>query len=136
MKIEGKISILIGRDETTIEIHDDQANVKFVSVKLTPEQLCAALSRQVRIECELELRGLDKVGKIHENKSFVFEIPGALCSSKHSEELQKIAQSQLEEGWVAEKYFDSQDSFFKREDKQYAKVTIRRWNERETIETE
>ena len=128
MKLEGKISILINRDETTIEIEDESANVKFVKVKLTPEQLSAALSRQISIECELEVKGLEKIGKVHENKTFEFEIPETIPTRGNQLELQKIAQSQLSDGWIADAYFGSQNSFFKKDGKQYARVTIRRWS--------
>ena len=128
MKLEGKISILINRDETTIEIEDESANVKFVKVKLTPEQLSAVLSRQISIECELEVKGLEKIGKVHENKTFEFEIPETIPTRGNQLELQKIAQSQLSDGWIADAYFGSQNSFFKKDGKQYARVTIRRWS--------
>ena len=128
MKLEGRISILINRDETTIEIEDESANVKFVKVKLTPEQLSAALSRQISIECELEVKGLEKIGKVHENKTFEFEIPETIPTRGNQLELQKIAQSQLSDGWIADAYFGSQNSFFKKDGKQYARVTIRRWS--------
>jgi phosphoribosylformylglycinamidine (FGAM) synthase PurS component len=127
MKLEGKISILINSEYTTIEIADSKANTRFVSVKLTPEQLSAALSRQMSTECELTVLGLDKVGKIHENKSFEFEIPEEMTNRKNRDDLHKLAQSLLSDGWIAENYFASQDSFFRRGDKQYARCTIRRY---------
>lgn len=127
MKLEGKISILINADFTTIEIEDENANARFVTVKLTPEQLSMALSRQMSIDCELEVKGLEKVGKKHENSTFEFEITEDKARSDYNEELQQIAQFQLKDGWVAENYFGSSNSFFKKDGKQYARVTIRRW---------
>lgn len=127
MKLEGRISILISREQTTIDIQDENANVKFLKITLTPEQLSAALSRQMAVECEMEVRGIQKIGKTHENKSFEFEIPNGLAGSKSEDELHKLAQSLLSDGWVADKYFSSQNSFFKKDGIQYARCTIRRW---------
>lgn len=127
MKIQGKISILINRDETIIEIVDDNANTTFCVVKLTPAQLSMALSRQSLIDCEVEVHGLDRIGKTHENKMYEFEIPESLSSSKHEIELQEIAQSQLHDGWKADRYFSSQNTFFKKDGKHFARVTIRRY---------
>lgn len=127
MKIEGGFSMLINREETTIEIRDKNASITFIRVKLTPEQLSAVLSRQMSVECEVDVYALDKIGKVHENKTMEFEIPESLASSKHANDLQKLAQSELSDGWIAESYFGSQGSFFKKEGKQYARVTIRRW---------
>jgi len=128
MKLKGKISILINREHTTIEIEDENANARFLTIKLTPEQLSEALSRTMCVNCEIEVRGLEKVGKTHENKSFEFEIPKELASSKHSDNLQEISQSLLTDGWISEGYFSSQNSFFIRDDKQMARCTIRRWS--------
>jgi hypothetical protein len=127
MKLEGRISVLINRDGTTIEVEDENANARFLKITLTPEQLSAALSRQMAVECEIEVRGLEKIGKKHENKRFEFEIPSDLASSRNDLELQKLAQSLLSDGWIAEKYFSSQNSFFKKDGVQYAICTIRRW---------
>jgi hypothetical protein len=127
MKLEGKISVLINRDGTTIEVEDENANAKFLKITLTPEQLSAALSRQMAVDCEIEVIGIEKIGKKHENKSFEFQIPNELASTRNETELQKLAQSLLSDGWVAERYFSSQTSFFKKDGIQYARCTIRRW---------
>jgi uncharacterized protein YggL (DUF469 family) len=127
MKLEGRISILINREGTTIEIEDENANARFLKVSLTPEQLSMALSRQMSVECEIEVNALHKIGKRHENKSFEFEIPKDLASSRDAQKLQQIAQSLLSDGWMADNYFSSQNSFFKKGETQYARCTIRRW---------
>lgn len=126
-KLNGKISLFIGRDETTIEIEDAQANTTFLKVRLTPEQLSMALSRQAYVDCELEVAGLDRVGKKHEHTTFEFEIPKELATSTKEKELQELAQSQLTDGWIAEGYFSSQSTFFKKGDVQFARCTIRRY---------
>ena len=127
MKLKGKISIFVNEDYTTIEIEDDVANMTFAKIKLTPQQLSAALSRRACVDCEIDTKGLDKVGKQHENKHFEFEIPDYLNRSIYADELQKIAQSKLSDGWIAESYFGSQGSFFVKDGKQYARCVIRRW---------
>lgn len=127
MKIEGRISIFINREYTTFEIEDENASVTFVKIRLTPEQLSAALSRQAMVECELEVHGIEKVGKRMEHESFVFEIPKELASSNNEDKLHEIAQGLLSDGWISDRYFRSQNTFFTKDDKQYARVTIRRW---------
>ena len=128
MKLKGKISILINREYTTIEIEDDNANARFLTIKLTPEQLSEALSRTMCVDCEIEVKGLEKVGKTHENKSFEFEIPKELASSRNENQLQTIVQSLLTDGWISDGYFSSQNSFFVRDGQQMARCTIRRWS--------
>lgn len=127
MEINGDISILINYDHTEIIIRDRKASIEFVTIKLTPEQLSQALSRLVHVECDVEVKELDKVGKKHENKLFVFEITDDEYYRKNNKELGKKAQSQLSDGWIPDYYFNSQNSFFKKDGKHYARCTIRRW---------
>lgn len=134
MKVENaQISILIGQDSTTIEVRDANACVTFLRVKLSPEQLSMALSRLANTPCEAEVFWLDKIGKIQENKTFAFEIPSDLRRSSKSDELHRLATEALAQdeemkGWVADKYFSSQNSFYQDSSgKTFARATIRRW---------
>lgn len=130
MKIEGRISILIGADSTSIEIEDNNANTQFVKLRMTASEFQRALSRECMIKCELYIKGLDKIGKKHENKQFSFPISDELRSSANSEKLRVIAQDLLDEqneGWIADSYFGSQGSFSGYGDKCMAHATVRRW---------
>ena len=121
-----RISILIGQESTTIEIQDGSSYQTFVRVKLTPEQLSAALSRLSMTPCECEVVGIERVGKNHEHQNFEFEMPKSEWITRD-----KIARETAErlcpEGWESDGYFGSQGSFFKKDDKNMARVTIRRW---------
>ena len=127
MQVEGRITFLIDRDVTRIEIEDFNANAAFCRIKLTPEQTIQILSRIGSVKCELDINGIDRLGKKHENKMFEFEIPEELSTSSKTNELQELAQSKLTDGWVAESYFSSQNSFFNKSGVSYARCTIRRW---------
>ena len=79
MKLENaKIDIFINSEYTTINLHDSNSNCRFVSIKLTPEQLSSALSRTPMTDCEIEVIGLDIIGKKMEHKIHKFEIPSSL----------------------------------------------------------
>lgn len=134
MKLEGRITLLISNEDTYIEIEDENANARFLKIYLTNEELVRILSRQGSVECVLELHEneIKKLGKRHENKDFIFEIPERKWDNKMTDdEYASIAQKLLDkegEGWIAESYFRSQNSFWKNADgKQMARCTIRRW---------
>jgi hypothetical protein len=127
MKLQGKITMLVNTDYTTIQIEDSISSTLFCEVTLSPEQLSAILSRLACVSCELELHGLEKIGKTHECKTFEFEISEKEYKDRDSVVLKAKADSLLKDEWVAEDYFNSQNSFFKKEKKQYARCTIRRW---------
>ena len=128
MKIEGKISIFIGRDSTTIEIYDTNANIKFCQIELTPEQLSSALSRLSYTECKsVHVMSLDKVGKKHEHKTMEFELPRDVSFKSRHSVANIVSLNVCPEGWTPDNYFGSQDSFFQKDGKQYARCIIRRY---------
>ncbi len=129
MKIKGSVTLLIGTDNTTLRIEDTEANIHFLEIILSPEQLTALLSRQANVKCDIKVDGIENVGKKHENKSFEFEIPESVFNSYSNREsaAKAIVDELLTDGWVADNYFGSQGSFFKKQDKCFARVTIRRW---------
>lgn len=124
---DGSITILFDRDRgCEIEVRDNEASIVFAKIKLDTEQVCSALSRLSNTPCEIEVIGLDKVGLKMENKFFVFEMPEYNYSNRDEiakEEIVKVCP----EGWIPDKYFGSQDSFFTQDGKKYARCIIRRW---------
>ena len=132
MNIEGQISILVNREYTTIEVRDRNAITTFCTVKLTPEQLSAALFRQVQVKCDVKVRGIDRLGKKHENKDFIFELPKHLQGyDADRDEIRKLGQFLIDEdkeGWILDGGFRSQNSFFKDgKDRHMARAIARRW---------
>lgn len=133
MKIEkGQITILVNREFTEITLHDDKASTDFARVRLTPEQLCSALSRLSQTDCEIEVFSLDRVGKKHENQTFEFEIPRKLSEyNRDNEELKKVCEKAMQNSglteWKSDHYYGSQNSFFAKDGKNFARVTIRRY---------
>jgi hypothetical protein len=129
MKLKNaSISIFINESHTNIELHDGDAAVTFIKIKLTPEQLSQALGRLSHTECEMETYDLSVVGKKMEHKTIEFEIP---MDCGYGEDRRKIAmeyaQKVCPKGWHSEDYFGSQGSFFSKDGKNYARCTIRRW---------
>ncbi len=124
---QGQITFLFDEEGAYLEIKDQLANMTFVRIKLNEKQVCQMLSRLSNTECQkIEVFGLNKVGKEHENKTFEFEL------SKH--DYMEAKQCALEtikdvcpDGWISDGYFNSRDSFFEKDGKKYARVCIRRW---------
>lgn len=128
---DGSITILINQDYATIEIRDDNACTTFVKVTLTPEQLSCALSRLSKTECKVEVFGLDRVGKKHEHKSFEFEVSEEVLKGKgnmaYNCAIAMNAQGLIDEGWISDNYYGSQNSYFTKDGKKFARTIIRRY---------
>ncbi len=121
MKINGKITFLVNSEYTTIEVHDTDSATTFLKIRLTPEQLASALSRLAYTECEsIVVNNLDNVGKKRERKEIIQELPDNINyyqtnNPDTKKELIQFLQSKLDDGWVINDYFNSQDSFFRNE---------------------
>ncbi len=130
---DARISIFINRESTTIELHDSVSSIKFAKIILTPEQLSTALSRLSHTPCEVTVMGFDKLNKTLEVEKMSFELPEGMTSYERDyNRLKTLADAALPEGWVHDNYFNSQDSFYQKDGKRFARVTIRRWVETES----
>lgn len=126
-KINAKISILINRDNTRIEVYDDDSSITFLEIILTPEQLSSALSRMALTPCEsVEVRNLDRIGKKMENINFEVITDGSIRDKDKARELIK---NECPEGWLPDLYLGSQNSFSydRYSDKTTIRTIIRRW---------
>lgn len=127
MKVEGRITFLIDRDVTRIEIEDFNANARFCKITLSPEQTIAILARQGSVKCELHINGLDKIGKKHENKEFEFVVENGTDQVDLELACSEALFMQDMHEWVSDQYYNSQNSLFKKGEVQWARTTIRRW---------
>ena len=124
---DGRITILSDNEGVDIELRDYGSSIDFVKVRLTSEQFTKALSRQAFTECEVEVFRLDLVGKTQIHKSFGFEIPDGVSFKDEKKVAKEIAKRVCPEGWESDLYFGSQNSFFIKGDKKYARTIIRHW---------
>ncbi len=126
MKIEGNLTILVSSERIEISVRDRNAGVKFLSTVINPETFCSMLGRLAEVPVELEVKGLQKVGKTMEIDTLEF------CMPSHSYEEQKTvatteAIKACPDGWIPDTYFGSQDSFFRVGEKEMARCIIKRW---------
>jgi hypothetical protein len=129
MKLEGKVTILFSRDGLKIEVEDKLSSLRFLEVSLDQHQTCDALSRLACTPCVIDVRGLDNVGKQRENGSIEFELPPSTDFHNRKEIASVLAKEHCPDGWIVSTYFGSQDSFFKKDGKPYARTSTTRWVE-------
>lgn len=125
-KCNGQITLLFSENGATIQIYDDISGVCVVDVTLDKEQICQAMSRLAHTPCNVEYGTLRHVGKKMELTSLEFEIPECPYT-KRKDVAEKIADQVCPEGWESDGYFGSHGSFFRKDGKNYARVTVRRW---------
>lgn len=126
MKLEGRLTLLFDDAGMEITIEDELSSTSFVKARLDAKATCQVLSRLACVNCELDVQGLDHIGKRMEHKSFEFEIPHP-GYSMNKDDICTLALSVCPAGWESDLYFGSQNSFFERDGKEFARMRIRRW---------
>lgn len=130
MKIDGRVTILVSSEGATIELHDADSGITFVKVKMTSEQFCGAIGRLAYSKC-LEIHipdlGISEIGKKLETDSFSFELPESWGIEADIKKLLEIARAKIPVGWITNDTFQSQNSFFTKDGKRYARCMIKRW---------
>lgn len=127
MKLDVGMTLLINRDHVRLEIRDNASRVTFVRAILSPDSFMRMMSNQADVKVEgVEIRGLEKLGKEMENKTFEFELPETTWSNQDEIACKRAAEV-CPEGWIPDLHFSSQGSFFIKDGVSMARCTIRRW---------
>jgi hypothetical protein len=126
-KIKARMSLLVSERGAFIEIHDDKANTLFLRTEIPVKKFMAMMGRQSYVPVQMEVMNLEKIGKKHEWKRHVVEMPNNVEYNERKALASKRVADTLPEGWESDDSFTSQDSFFQKDGKEYAQTTIRRY---------
>jgi len=131
MKHKAKLSISCpsysnGTKNISIAVIDADANIQFLDIKIDLDKFSECLTGLGHVECEMEFRGLQNVGKIAKQKPLVFEVPDLRYKMKEGE-VERLALKATPEGWKHSSCFRSKESFFCKGGKNYARTNITRW---------
>jgi len=116
-------------DSIRIKIQDITSGITFVDVELTRESFINATMNQLACSPvkEATVYHLDKVGKNMEMKPFKFELPAGTDSIHEKEVAESMIDKVCPNGWVPDRGFNTQTSFEHKNNKIYARTSIRRW---------
>lgn len=116
MKRDRQASLTISRvhgdgDFIEVRIRDEKSFIEFVTVKVELAEFAQAITGLAAVPCELETRGLDKVGKYRHHDKISFPINTPSWSSDRREIAAKELLNHLPEGWFCNDSFNNQGSF-------------------------
>ena len=120
--IKGKITILFHSERgMTIEIQDAESGLHIMDINVpSSDNVVAVLSRLACVPCDCRILQTDNIGKTRINGNLEFEMPEHdYLNRKEIASIQ--ADIECPEGWEVNKYFNSQDSFFTKDGKEYAR---------------
>ena len=126
---KGRITILSNKTHVDIEIEDESSSSVLLKIRMSPEDFCSAIGRLAYIPCNYEAHHLDRAGKYMVMKNINFPV------KKDSRELAikkaLAVPSVLEDGWVPDTHFSSQNSFYYNSDQEtyMARTVLRKYVE-------
>lgn len=98
-----------GREVITVSVKDANSRMRFLDLTLNLDDFAKAITGHAEIECEMEVKGLDKVGKVRvvEPRSKECPLPSYSGRGILGQWLKENGQ---EEGWTIDHYLGSQNS--------------------------
>lgn len=134
-KIKGNIHISRpsfgnGDKKIVIEVEDQNAVVSFLNILIDYDKFTMALTG-CDVDCEFEVRGLDKVGKVRESMKIEAELPKDISYHDKKKEAAKACRKVCPEGWEVREYFNAQSSFIPKDGVEFARTAAYRWVEEE-----
>ena len=136
--IKGNVSILYRRDYDVnsecevggveITIRDHEASEVIAVIQLSAAEYCrAAMGNLVDMKCDVSVGQLERVGKKMVMLDLDFPV-GDVSIMKRKDAAEALLDSFTPNGWIADRSFSSQNSFFTKEDtSEWAHTIIRSW---------
>ena len=117
-----------GTKNVLITVQDEDARIEFLEVEISYADFTECLTGLANVHCEMKVTGLENVGKMREVRSLEFKMPLYLDQQARRKE-SAVAEAILHtpEGWKASAYYGSKDSFFWKDNEEWARTTIVRW---------
>jgi hypothetical protein len=107
--LKAKVTISrTSQDKVVISIVDDASRLQFVEVSMEPEAFAYAITGLAYRPADIEVRGLEFVGKTHVREQRTIECP---LNTHDKSTLRKwLEDNAQEEGWLLDTYLGSQTS--------------------------
>lgn len=131
MKLKGTLSITYPfggepRDVVCLAVSDVASGARFVELEISYHDFTAALSTRASQPCELEVRGVDHLGKRREVKTVSFQMSVGKFEDVRSEKYKAfiaMVEAEETEGW----HGDVDGAFRSQQPPGVTNVTFRRW---------
>ena len=119
-----------GRELIEVRIKDVTAGVTFVELQISLADFSGCLTGLSNVDCEMELRGTQNVGRKILRDTLTIELPEG---SKYRDKAAAIKAGEecCPDGWVFDRYFASQNTFYEQDGKSYAQTPMRSWVDKE-----
>lgn len=130
MELKGNITICktTGNNykKIHIEISDEVSRIRFCDVIMDLDAFADALTGLGFCKCDIDVRGLEHLGKRKERKQLTLKMPDVGWKERDKTAFNILSQN-CPDGWTPVNYFGSQGSFFFKDGELYVVGTVERW---------
>ena len=119
------------RRKIAISVIDTDAGIEFLELEIDLADFAECVTGLSHVECEMEFRGLENLGKVSEKEKIEFKVSDSYIYKDRNKEAIEKAKLSTPPGWEASEYYGSQNSFFTKGDEMWARTTITRWVDKE-----
>jgi hypothetical protein len=128
--VEVKVSLRVNETGARLVLEGRESGLRIAEVSIDPDNFLNMLGGLCNVSGSAEFYSPDKIGLTQEHKKFEFLLPEHNYRNK-----EQVAQGELKrvcpEGWEPDEHFNSQGSFFEKGDEKWARITIRRWYDKQ-----
>jgi hypothetical protein len=114
----------------SITLGDSNANADIIKIQIEAADLIRLFANQANVPCKFIAANLDKIGRYHKHKTFEFPLPKNFEKIKYTDRkttAYKIAVELAPKNYEPDSNFSSQNSFFEKDGKPWARCTIRKY---------
>ena len=95
-------------DYISLTLRDEESRTTFATVKMDAATLGKVITGLSEQKVEIEVKGLDRVGKVRVVEPRILSVPGRIYSKEPLEAL--VEKTCQEEGWIVDSYLGSKSS--------------------------
>ncbi len=100
-----------------VYVRDQESRTVFAALRLSPEDFADALFGLAETHCELDVHGLDRIGKRRVSESRQIEVLGEAKIYKRDNLRAWLRENAQEPGWILDDYLGTQGSVLYRDGK-------------------
>lgn len=127
-KFQGTMSISYpSNGNVSIRFREETSGQQFMEVEITHEEFSKALSSLAERPIEMQVAETERLGKRKISQEIIVEVPKDYDKESARKAVTKFVEKQSKEDgkpWIADLYLGSQNSFFYRGEKRYARTNM------------
>lgn len=131
MKLKGSITISYPSNGTVrFQVRDETSRQTFLEIELSYEEFAKSLSSLAERPMTFNIHDSERIGKVKHTEDIEVEVPNNHDRDISRKHVQKFVSKKIKETgkpWIADLALSSQNSFFHKDERKFARTTMSYW---------